>query len=68
MRRPLRLAMMVIASATAAVVAAPLPRSTPEAEGIPTAAVADFIDAADQLEDVHSVMILRHGKVVAEAW
>lgn len=68
MHRSLRLALVAIASVTATLPAAPLPRSTPEAEGIPTTAVAAFLAAADRLEDVHSVMILRHGKVVAEAW
>ena len=46
-----------------------LPRSTPEAEGIPSAAVRSFIEAADQqIHTLHSFMLVRHGKVVAEAW
>lgn len=46
-----------------------LPRSTPEAEGISSAAVRSFIEAADQqIHTLHSFMLVRHGKVVAEAW
>jgi CubicO group peptidase (beta-lactamase class C family) len=47
----------------------PLPRSTPEAEGIPSGAILNFIAAAEgQLESLHSLMIVRHGTVVAEGW
>ena len=46
-----------------------LPRSTPEQQGISSAAVADFVAALDsEIEDVHGLMVLRHGHVVAEAW
>jgi len=46
-----------------------LPRSTPEAEGIASSAILDFIRAADaQLDSLHSVMVVRHGAVVAEGW
>ena len=46
-----------------------LPRSTPEAQGISSAAVRSFIEAADeQIDTLHSFMLVRHGHVVAEAW
>ncbi len=46
-----------------------LPRSTPEAEGVSSAGVRAFIEAADQrVITMHSFMLVRHGKVVAEAW
>ena len=46
-----------------------LPRSTPEAEGITSSAILDFLRAADtQLDSMHSVMIMRHGRVIAEGW
>ncbi|MFJ3407919.1 serine hydrolase domain-containing protein [Promicromonospora sp. NPDC090134] len=45
-----------------------LPRSTPEAEGLDPAALRRLVDRLDALEDVHSVMVLRHGSVVGEAW
>lgn len=46
-----------------------LPRSTPEAQGIPSAALLAFLsDAGQNLHDLHSLMLLRHGHVVAEGW
>jgi CubicO group peptidase (beta-lactamase class C family) len=49
-----------------------LPRSTPEAVGIPSQAIMDFVHALEQhrhpLDAVHSFMLLRHGKVAAEGW
>ena len=46
----------------------PLPRSTPEAQGIPARAICDFVAAADQINTFHSFMIVRHDSVVAEGW
>ncbi|MEQ1840880.1 MAG: serine hydrolase [Verrucomicrobiales bacterium] len=46
-----------------------LPRSTPEEQGISSAAVRAFIEAADkQIDTLHSFMLVRHGHVIAEAW
>lgn len=46
-----------------------LPRSTPEAEGVSSAGIISFLDAAAASpHEFHSIMILRHGKVVAEGW
>ena len=45
-----------------------LPRSTPESEGIPSSAIVDFLQASEKMHDLHSFMLLRHGRVVAEAW
>ena len=45
-----------------------LPRSTPEAQGISSKAILDFVDAADKINTLHSFMILRHGRVIAEGW
>lgn len=46
-----------------------LPRSTPEAEGVSSEDVLKFLDAAAKSEhEFHSIMMLRHGKVVAEGW
>jgi CubicO group peptidase (beta-lactamase class C family) len=57
------------AGAGAAEPAAPLPRSTPEAQGVSSAAILDFVKAADQnIDSLHSFMLVRHGKVVAEGW
>ncbi len=46
-----------------------LPRSAPEAQGIPASAVLAFADEAERKAlGVHSLMVLRHGHVVAEGW
>ena len=48
---------------------AALPRSTPESQGVSSAVVREFIETADQqVNSMHSFMLVRHGKVVAEAW
>jgi Beta-lactamase len=47
----------------------PLPRSTPEAEGVSSSAILKFINAVEKSKnELHSFMILRHGKVIAEGW
>ncbi len=49
--------------------AEPMPRSAPEAQGISSAAVLHFIQAADrQVKEMNSFMLVRHGHVVAEGW
>ncbi|MCU1376892.1 MAG: penicillin-binding protein beta-lactamase class, partial [Actinomycetia bacterium] len=48
--------------------ALPLPRSTPEAEGMASTAILNFIEAADGIDMMNSVMIIRHGKVIASGW
>ena len=49
--------------------AAELPRSTPEAEGIPSAAVDAWLTACEtELDAVHGFVLMRHGKVIAEGW
>jgi CubicO group peptidase (beta-lactamase class C family) len=46
-----------------------LPRSSPEEQGISSDAIREFIEAADQrLKTLHSLMLVRHGHVVAEGW
>jgi CubicO group peptidase (beta-lactamase class C family) len=54
-------------AAVAQVVA--LPRSTPEAQGVSSAKIREFIETADRnVNSMHSFMLVRHGHVVAEAW
>jgi CubicO group peptidase (beta-lactamase class C family) len=55
---------------TAAVHAAqPLPRSSPEAQGVSSAGIQTFVEAADKnVDTMHSFMLMRHGKVVTECW
>lgn len=46
-----------------------LPRRSPESQGVSSARVRAFVEAADQnVSDMHSFMLLRHGHVVAEGW
>jgi CubicO group peptidase (beta-lactamase class C family) len=46
-----------------------LPRSSPEAQGVDSAALLAFIEAADKkIDSLHSFMLVRHGQVVAEGW
>ena len=46
-----------------------LPRSTPEAQGVDSAGILNFVKAADkELDSIHSFMLVRNGKVVAESW
>jgi CubicO group peptidase (beta-lactamase class C family) len=48
---------------------APLPRSAPAELNVDAARIVDFLDAVDETGmDIHSIMILRHGAVVAEGW
>ena len=46
-----------------------LERSTPEQEGIPSSYLEDFFQEVDACPDirVHSILILRHGKIIADA-
>src|SRR3984885_7984308 len=47
-----------------------LPRSTASDQGVDPAAILSFLDALDERPDIemHSLMGLRHGQVVAEGW
>ncbi len=46
-----------------------LQRCTPETQGISSSALLAFIDKAEQeIHHLHSIMLLRHGNVVAEGW
>lgn len=46
-----------------------LPRSTPEAQGVSSEGILSFIEAANRdIDSLHSLMVVRHGHVVAEGW
>lgn len=46
-----------------------LPRSVPEQEGLPSQAVQSLLDELSrQGQEIHSLMLVRHGQVVAEGW
>ena len=50
----------------------PFKRSSPEAEGIPSPAILDFLQAVEghthPLDAVQGFLLLRHGNVAAEGW
>jgi CubicO group peptidase (beta-lactamase class C family) len=49
---------------------AALPRSSPESQGVDPAGLLAFLDSLESAPDIemHSLMIIRHGQVVAEGW
>jgi CubicO group peptidase (beta-lactamase class C family) len=62
-------ALLLVAAISSARAADPLPRSTPESQGVSSADVRAFVEAADkQVDTMHSFMLVRHGHVVAECW
>lgn len=62
------LTMIALLPATARA-AGPLPRSTPEAQGVSPSGILAFVEAADkEINSLHSLMVVRHGSVVAEGW
>ncbi|MGH3189168.1 MAG: serine hydrolase domain-containing protein [Streptosporangiaceae bacterium] len=50
--------------------ASSLPRSAPADQGVDPAAILRFLDALDAHPgiEMHSLMVVRHGRVVAEGW
>ena len=47
-----------------------LPRSAPADQQVDPAAILSFLDAVEERPDIemHSLMVVRHGRVVAEGW
>jgi CubicO group peptidase (beta-lactamase class C family) len=66
------LSVLVVAIVLAAIplthAAEPLPRSTPEAQGVPSQALLDYVAALDKINTMHSFVVMRHGRVIAEGW
>src|ERR1041384_4015338 len=59
---------LLVANVRTSAAAKPLPRSTPEAQGVSSQSVFDFVEAVDKINTLHSFMIVRHGSVIAEGW
>jgi CubicO group peptidase (beta-lactamase class C family) len=60
---------LLVAARLSTAASVSLPRSTPEAQGVSSAGIRTFVEAADrQIDTMHSFMLVRHGHVVAEAW
>ena len=54
---------------TAVIAQSKLPRSIPEAEGVSSDSIIKFlVFHQNSQHEMHSIMVLRHGKVVAEGW
>ena len=50
-------------------IAKPLPRSTPRAENMSQRGISDFLEAVkEHNQEIHSLMIVRNGKVISEQW
>ena len=69
----LRVALFVFLSIVVVRAAPPastsMPRATPESQGVSASAIQEFVDQAEQTIDaLHSVIIVRHGRVIAEGW
>ncbi len=63
------LLLFVLAACTKPQVGDSLPRSTPETEGVSSEEILKFMDAIEKEGiELHSLMVVRHGKVVAEGW
>jgi CubicO group peptidase (beta-lactamase class C family) len=61
--------LLALPSAASPQTAASLPRATPESQGVSSAGIIGFLDAvATSGLELHSVMVVRHGKVVGEGW
>jgi len=46
-----------------------LPRSLPETQGVASQGLIDFVNAVEKADlNLHSLMVVRHGQVVAEGW
>jgi CubicO group peptidase (beta-lactamase class C family) len=66
---PVVLAVPVALLAQTVCLAAGLPRSSPEEQGVSSSALLAFVEAADrEIDGMHSVMLVRHGHVIAEGW
>jgi CubicO group peptidase (beta-lactamase class C family) len=70
MKMPLLAALVALVGTSSLCLAAePFPRSSPESQGVSSAAVLAFVEAADKnIESMNSFMLVRHGHVVAEGW
>ena len=46
-----------------------LPRSLPQTQGVASGGLLNFVDAVEKANlNLHSLMVVRHGQVVAEGW
>lgn len=47
----------------------PFPQATPESQGVSSVSILEFVNHAEaEIDALHSLMILRHGHLVAQGW
>ncbi len=70
LRKDVVVLLILFTAGTACAQTNELPRSTPEAEGVSSKRIGVFLDSIIRypVYQIHSVMVLRHGKVIAEAY
>ena len=63
-------ALFVVAAGSQAASTKPfsVPRSTPESQGVSSAALLALVESLDQIDAMNSFMLVRHGQVIAEGW
>ena len=60
---------LVVLHSPAQAAGSSLPRSTPEAQGVSSIGIRDYVEAANrEVTNMHSFMLVRHGRVIAEGW
>ena len=68
MKKMMALGVCLAACLTAGVSGA-LEISVPEAEGVSSRAILDWVDAAERdVDALHGFVLVRHGKIIAEGW
>ena len=66
---PILLSLVVTLATSSSTAQNLLPRSTPESQGVSSRALLDLTNTLDeQFDGIHSLMIVRNGKVIAEGW
>lgn len=61
--------LLLAATASLTLAADPLPRDIPERQGVSSTALLEFVNTLDsRIEGMHSVMVVRNGRVIAEGW
>src|SRR4051812_12132308 len=72
MKNQIRICVVIVVMGLAGTLALPaanqLARSSPEAQGVSSVALTGFVNALDQIDGMHSVVVLRHGNAIAEGW
>src|SRR5437879_2330187 len=70
MKNLIRISLLILVTVTlcSTHAASSLPRTAAEVQGVSSAALADFVSALDQIDGMHSVIVVRHGHVIAEGW